>query len=123
MPIRRVIANEKVEADRGRVALQRGPVVFCLEAPDNEGKVLNLIIPDDAELKAEFRPDLLNGVVTITGTAALSKRAEDGKIVQAGTKPFTAIPYYAWAHRGKGEMTVWPARTLEASQQAPTGRP
>ncbi len=119
MPIRRIIANEKVEADRGRVALQRGPVVFCLEAPDNEGRVLNLIIPDNAELKAEFKPDLLNGVMTITGTAALSKRTEDGKIVQAGARPFTAIPYYAWAHRGKGEMTVWPARTLEASRPAP----
>jgi hypothetical protein len=119
MPIRRVIANEKVQADRGRVALQRGPVVFCLEAPDNEGKVLNLVIPDDAELKAEFKPDLLNGVMTITGTAALSKRTGGGKIVQAGTRPFTAIPYYAWAHRGKGEMTVWLARTLEASRPAP----
>jgi len=119
MPIRRIIANEKVEADRGRVALQRGPVVFCLEAPDTEGKVLNLIIPDDAQLKAEFRPDLLNGVMTITGTAAMSKRIEDGKIIQVGTKPFTAIPYYAWAHRGKSQMSVWPARTLEASRPAP----
>jgi len=119
MPIRRIIANENVEADRGRVALQRGPIVFCLEAPDNDGKVLNLMIPDDAKLQAEFRPDLLNGVVVITGQAGLTKRTIDGEIVPAGEKPFTAIPYYAWAHRGPGQMTVWPARIPQASKPAP----
>jgi len=119
MPIRRVIAHENIIDDRGKVALQRGPIVFCLEAPDNEGEVLNLMIPDDAELKAQFRPDLLNGVMTITGQAGLTKRTLDGKIVPSGEKPFTAIPYYAWAHRGPSQMTVWPARTPQASKPAP----
>ncbi|MBN2137623.1 MAG: glycoside hydrolase family 127 protein [Sedimentisphaerales bacterium] len=119
MPVRRIIASEKVQADRGKVALQRGPVVFCLEGPDNGGKVLDLMIPDEAELKSEFRGDLLGGVVVITGEAGLTKRAIDGQIVPAGKKPFTAIPYYAWAHRGRGQMTVWPARTPEASRPAP----
>ncbi|MBN2272000.1 MAG: glycoside hydrolase family 127 protein [Sedimentisphaerales bacterium] len=119
MPIRRIIAHENIIDDRGKVALQRGPIVFCLEGPDNDGEVLNLMIPDDAELKAEFRPDLLNGVMTITGQAGLTKRTIDGKIVPSGEKPFTAIPYYAWAHRGPSRMTVWPARTPEASKPAP----
>ena len=119
MPIRRVIAHENIIDDRGKVALQRGPIVFCLEATDNEGEVLNLMIPDDAKLKAEFRPDLLDGVMTITGQAGLTKRTLDGKILPSGKKPFTAIPYYAWAHRGRGQMTVWPARTPQASKPAP----
>jgi len=119
MPVRRVIANDKVSADRGRVALQRGPIVFCLEWPDNDGDVLNVMIPDDAPLRAEFRGDLLNGVCVITGTGRLTKRTLDGAIVPAGRKRFTAIPYYAWAHRGRGPMTVWPARVPEATRPAP----
>ena len=59
MPVRRVLANDKVEADRGRAALQRGPIVYALEGPDNtNGKVRNIVLPDDAPLTSEFRPDL-----------------------------------------------------------------
>ena len=119
MPIRRVIAHPDVKADRGKVALQRGPIVFCLEWPDNDGKVLNLVIPDNAKLKAEYRPDLLSGVMVITGKAQVVKRTIDGDIVPAREKQFTAIPYYAWAHRGRGRMTVWPARRPEAARPEP----
>jgi len=119
MPVRRVIAHENIVDDRGKIALQAGPIVFCLEAPDNNGEVLNLVIPDDATLRTRFRRDLLNGVMTITGEADLTKRTLDGRIVAAGTKPFTAIPYYAWAHRGQGRMTVWPARQPEAARPEP----
>ena len=70
MPIRRVIANPAVEADRGRIALQRGPIVFCAEWPDTpDGHVRNLMLPRNATLTAEFRPELFNGVVRITGRA------------------------------------------------------
>ena len=58
----------------GKVALQRGPLVFCLEGPDNDGKVLNLVIPDDATIKVEHRPDLLNGVMVLPGKAQVAKR-------------------------------------------------
>jgi len=119
MPVRRIIAHQNIVDDRGKVALQVGPVVFCLEAADNDGKVLNLVIADDAVLRSRFRRDLLNGVMTITGQAGLTKRTIDGDIVSAGEKPFTAIPYYAWAHRGRGQMTVWPAREREAARPEP----
>lgn len=119
MPVRRVIAHQDVKSDRGRVALQRGPIVFCLEWPDNDGKVLNLVIADDAKLKAEYRPELLNGVMVITGNAQVVKRTMDGDIVPAREKQFTAIPYYAWAHRGRGEMMVWPARRPQAARPEP----
>jgi len=108
MPVRRVVANEAVEADRGRVAVERGPLVFCAEGPDNGGRVSNLVLPDGAALTAEMRPELLNGVVVITGEAeAVSEKA--GRIVSE-KKAVTLIPYYAWANRGRTEMAVWLAR-------------
>jgi DUF1680 family protein len=119
MPVRRIIAHPNVKADQDRVALQRGPVVFCLEWPDNDGKVLNLAVPDDSKLKTEYRRDLLNGVTVITGKAQVVKRTTEGKIVPAREKQFTAIPYYAWAHRGRGQMTVWPARKPQAARPEP----
>jgi DUF1680 family protein len=108
MPVRRVVAHDAVEADRGRVAVERGPLVYCAEWTDNGGRVANLVLPDGAALAAEPRPDLLGGVVVITGEAeAVSEKA--GRIVVEKT-PVTLIPYYAWANRGKGEMAVWLAR-------------
>jgi len=107
MPIRRVIANENVKADVGRVALQRGPIVFCAEWPDNPGgKVRNLILPGDQPLTAQFEPALLNGVETITGKAFKVGRNADSELVQT-EQNFKAIPYFSWANRGRGEMTVW----------------
>lgn len=108
MPVRRVVANAAVEADRGRVAVERGPLVYCAEGPDNDGRVANLVLPDGAVLSAGARPELLNGVVVITGEAeAVSEKA--GKIVTE-KKLLTLIPYYAWANRGKSEMEVWLVR-------------
>ena len=108
MPVRRVAANEAVEEDRGRVAVERGPLVYCAEGPDNGGRVSNLVLADGTVLTTEARPDLLNGVVVIKGEAeALSEKA--GKVISE-KKSVTLIPYYAWANRGKGEMTVWLAR-------------
>jgi len=112
MPIRRVVAHENVAADRGRVALQRGPVVFCLEWPDNkDGHVRNLIIEDDSPLKTEFRKDLLGGVQVITGQAIAVSRDPSDQSIKKSPQQFLAIPYYAWAHRGQGEMAVWIARS------------
>jgi len=119
MPVRRVVSHKKVETNAGKVALQRGPLVYCLEGPDNGGEVLDLVIGDEVELTAEFKPESLGGVKTITGKAQTAKRTLDGKIVPDASRPFTAIPYYAWAHRGRGRMTVWPAREPEAARPKP----
>ena len=117
MPVRRVVANEAVAADRERVALQRGPVVFAVEGPDNAGHVFDFFLPDGAALSAEFRPDLLNGVGVITGNAATESKNAAGKTVESG-RPFLAIPYYAWANRGPGQMLVWLPRTAAAVRPA-----
>jgi len=93
MPVRRVIAHPSVQADAGRMALQRGPLVYCAEGIDNGGTAISLVIPEKAAFAPEFRADLLKGVVVLKGKAA-------GRDV-------TLIPYYAWANRGPGEMQVW----------------
>ncbi|MEN6310209.1 MAG: beta-L-arabinofuranosidase domain-containing protein, partial [Acidobacteriota bacterium] len=108
MPVRRVVANDKVEADRGRVAIERGPLVYCAEWPDNDGRVANFFLRDGAALTAEARTDLLNGIVVVKGEAE-AVSAKGGRTV-VEKKPITLIPYYAWANRGRGEMEVWIAR-------------
>ena len=119
MPVRRVAADDRVVADRGRVALQRGPIVYTAEWVDNPGKkVRNLVLPDSVPLHAAFRPDLLNGVTVVTGkVTALASDANGG--VTKTEQDFTAIPYYAWANRGRGEMTVWLPRTEAAGRPTP----
>jgi hypothetical protein len=80
--------------------------VYCAEWPDNGGRALNLVLPDGGPLAAEFRPDLLNGVAVITGEVLAAAEGTAGGTT-ARKQSFLAIPYYAWAHRGHGEMAVW----------------
>ena len=115
MTIRRVLAHEQIKEDNGKVAFERGPIVYCVEWVDNKAKYLrNLFIADDIELASEYREDMFNGIVIITGTAHYLKHNEDRKKIIKSKLNFLAIPYYAWAHRGKGEMIVWILRDLNA---------
>jgi DUF1680 family protein len=119
MPVRRVVSNNQVMANRDRVALQRGPIVFAAEWPDNpNGKVRNIVLPDANALSSEFRADLLNGVQVIRGRAV--GLALDAKgAVQKTEQPFMAIPYATWANRGRGQMAVWLARTDAVARPTP----
>jgi len=94
MPVQRITAQEKVKDNQGKVALQRGPLVYCLEGEDNDGHVLDRSLSDELGFEVEFRPDLLGGLEVIKGK-------------EAGEEVLVAIPYYAWSHRGVGEMAVW----------------
>lgn len=119
MPVERVTANEKVAADQGRVALQRGPIVYAAEWPDSPDKhVRNLLLSNNDKLKAEFRPALLGGVEVIEGKAESYRYDADHRL-QHSEEKFTAIPYYAWANRGPGQMEVWIADTASAVHAAP----
>ncbi|MCY7350788.1 MAG: glycoside hydrolase family 127 protein [Cytophagaceae bacterium] len=93
MPVRKVLANDKVQADRGKVALERGPIVYCVEGVDNGGTVSNLSISDQTQFSTVSAPDFITA-------ATLIKAKENGRT-------FTAIPYHLWSHRGPGEMAVW----------------
>lgn len=123
MPVRRVLANENIKDDVGKVALQRGPLVYCVEWPDVKGgHVTNLVLPDDASIATQFRDDLLRGVTTLQGRGLSTRWVEgddDGKRIEESEVDFTAIPYHVWAHRGQGEMAVWLARTAKAARPLP----
>ncbi len=119
MPVRRVVANDQVSADRGRVALERGPILYAVEWADNpDAKVRNLVLPRDSKLTAEFRPALLKGVEVVEGQAVALAYDGQGKVLKK-QQPFTAIPYYAWANRGRGPMTVWLPETDAVAKPAP----
>lgn len=127
MPVQRLKAHPKIEADIGRVALQRGPLIYCLEAADNGGQVRNLVISPEAQLSAQHRADLLGGVTVITGQALAWHRAAWPESLYLpstsvpGVTPieFTAIPYFANANRQPGEMRVWIAETTPQADPLP----
>jgi uncharacterized protein len=122
MPVRKVVANEKLLEDVGRVALERGPILFCAEWPDNkDGAVVNLVLSDNAPVKTHYRKDLLNGVQVIQTSAVPVRRTLQKTLVTDPPQEYVAIPYYAWAHRGPGQMNVWAAR--EVSRAVPLPAP
>ncbi|HET6881957.1 MAG TPA: beta-L-arabinofuranosidase domain-containing protein [Pirellulales bacterium] len=115
MPVERVYADPHVQADAGRAALQRGPIVYCLEGVDNDGQVRNLVLPREAKLDASFEPDLLGGVTVVHGEGlrvfgeddrGTADAAGNGRFATEKVK-FRAVPYFAWDNRAPGQMVVW----------------
>ncbi len=111
MPVERVWAHSEVRSVAGKVALQRGPIVFCFEEIDNGSNLAGLVLPEDAEFVATFDPELLGGVVVLLGEAYKEHRSSGELYSFVRPKreriPVKAVPYYAWNNRGIGEMAVW----------------
>jgi|WetSurMetagenome_2_1015567.scaffolds.fasta_scaffold00180_27 uncharacterized protein len=108
MPVRTVMANEKVRADEGKYAVQRGPLMFCAEWPDNnEGNILNLVIDEKPEFSLEYNSSLLNGTEVIRTKARQVSKNVDGTFTLGNPQDLVMIPYYLWNNRGPGEMRVW----------------
>jgi DUF1680 family protein len=116
MPVERVAPHPEIRQDAGCIALQRGPVVYCLEEVDNGPRLANVVIPRDTQLSAAVETDLFSGVGVITGEA-LRKEPTDwpDELYSAQSNltytdsrfTFKAIPYCFWANRQPGEMRVW----------------
>jgi DUF1680 family protein len=117
MPVRRVKAHPEVRADAGRVALMRGPIVYCLEGVDNSGNVRNLFVPPQTQFTTEHRNDLLGGVTVVRGPVLGLYRTEDGGVEQK-TAELVAVPYYVNANREPAEMLVWLPEAPERAQPA-----
>lgn len=116
MTPRTVKARYEVEADRGKVAIERGPIVFCAEWPDNSASILSTTLSKSPKFTESFNKDKLGGIMELaTDDAQVLSYNEEGKIVVEDVK-LNMIPYYAWAHRGEGEMAVWLADDLIASR-------
>lgn len=115
MEPRTVKAHPLVEADRGKVAIERGPVVYCAEWPDNDFSVRSAILPQKPVFTVENKPELLYSLNMIHTDAQILSYNATGKIEVKDVK-LNMIPYYAWAHRGSGEMTVWLSNDLSSSR-------
>ena len=115
MEVRTVKANGKVEADRGRVAVERGPIVYCAEWPDNDFNVLSLLMNQHPQFKVVEKPDLLYGLNQIKTSVQTLEYDEQGRLL-AKDRQLTLIPYYAWAHRGPGNMAVWLPSEVRATR-------
>ncbi|QDP39470.1 glycoside hydrolase family 127 protein [Radiobacillus deserti] len=113
MTIERIQTNPLVRANIGKVAIQRGPIVYCLEEVDNGKNLPSIFLPRDAELTATYDEHLLNGVVVITGKAErINQNAWGSDLYRPARQTrdivtMKAIPYYAWCNREAGEMIVW----------------
>lgn len=111
MPVLRLRAHPRVRHDRGRVALQRGPLVFCVEEADNGAQLDQLLLPRDAEVTARFEPEMLGGTVVLEADARRLAATDEAlySTAEPQTQPakLTAVPYALWANRGEGEMSVW----------------
>jgi uncharacterized protein len=113
MDVQRIVARKELKQDEDRIALQRGPLVYCVEGADNDGQAWNITLPDKAAFQTSFQSNLLEGVTTIKFDAPALIVSSDGQSVKTETKTITAIPYYAWANRGQNPMQVWLPRKIK----------
>jgi uncharacterized protein len=118
METKRVIANEQVKDDKGKVSLERGPIVYCLEWVDNNDNVLNSVLEDQVTVSASKLTTDLNGIIRLEADAKSAQKDAQGQI-QTQAKHLSAIPYYAWANRGSGEMAVWVPRSTTFARPLP----
>ena len=128
MEPRVVRANEKVEADRGRVSLERGPIVYCAEWPDNDFNIHTILMNQRPSIQVVDKPETLYGIRELTTDVQALSYDATGRLAVKDVK-LTLIPYYAWAHRGEGDMEVWlpievgaaSAQPLKAEKQEDNG--
>lgn len=114
MDIRRVYSRSEVKANVERVALQRGPLIYCVEGTDNDGKALNIVLPKTAQVVTAKQQVLTENVISLEAEATVLSVMPGGENVQAVKKKITAVPYYTWNNRGAGQMLVWlPQRILD----------
>lgn len=107
MEVQQVRSKDDLKFNNERIALQRGPLVYCVEGADNSGKAWNLIVPDNASFSISQQKILSEDVVAIQSTVPVIEISNDGQTVKTENKPITAIPYYAWCNRGQNPMQVW----------------
>ncbi|MCD8319121.1 MAG: glycoside hydrolase family 127 protein, partial [Paraprevotella sp.] len=117
MEPRVVKANPQVKADRGRVAVERGPLVYCAEWPDNDFDLVNVLANRRPVFETVERPDLLYGLTEIRTDAQVLGYDKSGRLTTSDVR-LTLIPYYAWAHRGAGNMDVWLPQDVDATTPA-----
>ena len=107
MQTNKIFARKELKQDDNRIAIQRGPIVYCIEGADNNAKAWNIIIPDNTKFATIDYKVLDESVKAITAEVPVVSVSEDGVSLKTEKKKIIAIPYYTWANRGKNEMQVW----------------
>jgi DUF1680 family protein len=107
MEVRRVVADNHIKDDIGKVALQRGPLMYCAEWVDNNGRAANIIMPSGATFTVSHDNNMLNGITVLQASVPAVNVDTVNNIISTATQTLKAIPYYAWANRGEGEMMLW----------------
>lgn len=120
MPVRTVKADSRIKDDNDKIAVQRGPIIFCAEWPDNkDGKILDLVLDSKPAFTTEYFPSFLGGAQIIKTTGYQTRRTIDGKIETLESEPVTLIPYALWNNRGSGQMAVWLPVSAEKTRPLP----
>jgi len=120
MQVNKIFASDSVKADKKRFALQRGPIVYCLEGPDNkDSAVMNIVVDKDAAVTSSFEPTLLAGITVLHMRGTSTKRIANSDELARSDQEVTAIPYYTWANRGPSEMEVWIPGDATAAKPKP----
>ncbi|MBO4893010.1 MAG: glycoside hydrolase family 127 protein [Prevotella sp.] len=119
MEARIVRANNKVEADRGMISVERGPLVYCAEHPDNQFDIMGALVNQEPKFKVNSEKLIVNSehtypIVTLTTDAQTLNFNKQGRL-EVEDQLLTLIPYYAWCHRGSGKMRVWLPQDLNAT--------
>jgi len=107
MKVKQVASREEIKTNQGRIALQRGPLVYCIEGADNDGKALNIVFPPNTIIKEEPFTVLNEKVIALKMNLPAVVINADGLGLQTVKKDIIAIPYYTWCNRGKNQMQVW----------------
>ncbi len=107
MTIKKLAAKDQLTQNKDRIALQRGPLVYCAEGADNGGKAWNIIFPEKTDVTSMATKILDEPVIVLEATVPVVVTAADGFSLQTVNKKITAIPYYTWCNRGSNQMQVW----------------
>ena len=102
-----IIANDNIVQDRDRIALQRGPLVYCVEGIDNDNRAWNFVVPENVKYRLSTNAGLPDGFFVIQFDAPVIETENEGQTVQTVSRTITAIPYFLWNNRGQTEMQVW----------------
>ena len=120
MPVEKIVSHPGVLMNQGQVALQRGPLVYCVEDANHKTGVFNLVLPGDAKMSPRWDQNLLGGLTVVEGEA-LVRTPSDNLYSRAGDVTFAetdllAVPYYAWDNQTPGAMTVWMPGSFTATK-------
>ncbi|RYZ51692.1 MAG: glycoside hydrolase family 127 protein [Sphingobacteriales bacterium] len=119
MEVKKIVSHPSLIQNTGRIAIQYGPLVYCVEGRDNTDKAYNFIVPDVTAFRVEYDPQMLGGINRILFEADVLKPASDGKSIITSKQAVTAIPYFSWNNRGPDEMQVWLPTTIKSVKITP----